>query len=309
MNYKNELTKNNPIAFKILDNAFNNNKVPHAYLFSASNGQEIKNESLYLIQRLISKNELRDPLSYSDLIIISGTEKLIKKEFISQALIDLSQTPLDSAGIKILLIENIENSNKQSINSLLKFLEDPTKDTYIIMTTNQISSVLETIRSRSQIIKLRPIKKEKLSNNLQNLGIEQKFAHPISAISSSVEVANKIYKDNFKEIYEDIIIFLNSSIKDKNNIVLLLSRILTKKSSKIIVSLLREFFNDIWRIKEITTITFKSQEKLIEEYLSSDFNYQKAIKELSHFEVMLSKNVNFDLFKNKLLINLEECYV
>ncbi|MCK5806965.1 MAG: hypothetical protein KAG91_01050, partial [Mycoplasmataceae bacterium] len=170
MNYEKDLIENNAVAYTIMDNAFKNNKVPHAYLFSATHGQEIQNEYQYLIQRLISKDELRDPNTYPDLITIDGSEKLIKKEFVASALISLSQTPLDSAGIKILLIKNIENSNKQSINSLLKFLEEPTKDTYIILTTNQISSVLQTIRSRSQVIKLRPIRKLKLSMDLQDDG-------------------------------------------------------------------------------------------------------------------------------------------
>ena len=309
MNYEKHLIENNPIAYAIMDNSFKNKKVPHAYLFTAMSGQEIKNEYLYLIQRLISNDEPRMPETYPDLVVIDGSDKLIKKEFVVEALTKLSQTALDSAGIKILLIKNIENSNKQSINTLLKFLEEPTKDTYIILTTNQDASVLPTIRSRTQTIKLRPLRKLKMAMSLQEEGIGTKIAFPISAIASSIENAFKIYKNDFEAIYQDIINSLTECIKNKNQTILSLSKLIMKKNYKLFISLLREFFNDVWRIKEMTTLSFKGQEKLLDKYLTSNFNYYKAIKSLSNFEVMLSKNVNFDLFKNKLLIELEECYV
>ncbi|MCK5806966.1 MAG: hypothetical protein KAG91_01055, partial [Mycoplasmataceae bacterium] len=102
---------------------------------------------------------------------------------------------------------------------------------------------------------------------------------------------------------------LSRCIKDKNNAILLFNRLIMKKNHKVSISLLREFFNDVWRVNEMMEISFAGQEDLLKEYLTSNFNYQKAIKSLSNFEVMLSKNVNFDLFKNKLLIELEACYV
>jgi DNA polymerase-3 subunit delta' len=48
------------------------------------------------------------------------------------------------------VIKNIENINAQSLNSLLKFLEEPHGDIYAIFTCKNINNVLPTIKSRCQ---------------------------------------------------------------------------------------------------------------------------------------------------------------
>ena len=49
---------------------------------------------------------------------------------------------------KIILIENADKLNRNSSNALLKILEEPTKNTFIILISHQISNLLPTIRSR-----------------------------------------------------------------------------------------------------------------------------------------------------------------
>lgn len=55
---------------------------------------------------------------------------------------------------KILFISNIENGTQHSLNSLLKFLENPPYNTIIIMSCNFISQVIKTIKSRAFIIEI-----------------------------------------------------------------------------------------------------------------------------------------------------------
>ena len=55
---------------------------------------------------------------------------------------------------KIIIILEAQNLNTESQNALLKILEEPGKDNYVILSTNKIKSILPTIISRCQTIKL-----------------------------------------------------------------------------------------------------------------------------------------------------------
>jgi len=55
---------------------------------------------------------------------------------------------------KIIIILEAQNLNIESQNALLKILEEPGKDNYIILSTNKIKSILPTIISRCQTIKI-----------------------------------------------------------------------------------------------------------------------------------------------------------
>jgi len=65
----------------------------------------------------------------------------------------LSQKPFNHNS-KVVLIPEAENLNPESQNALLKTLEEPGVDNYIILTTTNISKLLPTIISRCQKIKI-----------------------------------------------------------------------------------------------------------------------------------------------------------
>jgi DNA polymerase III subunit delta' len=59
-----------------------------------------------------------------------------------------------SGGHKVVVIEPAHRMNKAAANSLLKTLEEPTRDTLIILLTDQPARLLPTIRSRCQRVVL-----------------------------------------------------------------------------------------------------------------------------------------------------------
>jgi len=65
----------------------------------------------------------------------------------------LSQKPFSHQS-KIIIILEAQNLNTESQNALLKILEEPGKDNYIVLSTNKIKSILPTIISRCQTIKI-----------------------------------------------------------------------------------------------------------------------------------------------------------
>ena len=308
MNFENIVKERNPVAYTIITNAIANNKVPHAYLFSAPEGKSVFNVPMFFIQKIISKNELRNPEHYSDLITIDGSNGLIKKDDVLKAIEAMQQTSLDSSGKKFLFIKNIENSNKQSVNSLLKFIEEPTKDTYILMTTNNMNAVLPTIKSRAQTINIKNDNIDDLTKSIVGRGIEIENARLIASIYASEEKALSIDKKEFLQAKELIIETMTNAINNPIVIISALTKEIGKKNYVLILNILREFINDIWRKNQLLKTSFMGQDELLEKYQIANFDFEKALKSINEFLLSQKFYVNFDLYKNKTLIEIKESY-
>ncbi|MGI6581479.1 MAG: hypothetical protein ACOX1M_04020 [Erysipelotrichaceae bacterium] len=98
------------------------------------------------IQRRIKEN------NYVDLIYIDEEDKNIKVELIENLQQRFEKTALEKAGKKIFIINNCEKLTTKAANSLLKFIEEPSKNTTGIFITTQVDGVLPTIISRSQTL-------------------------------------------------------------------------------------------------------------------------------------------------------------
>ena len=95
-----------------------------------------------------------DSGTYRDLIIFDGSKQAIKKDDIAFIQNQFNLAPFEKCGKKIYVLINVDNSTTEAMNSLLKFIEEPPKETYAILTTKNISKVIPTIRSRCQVFHL-----------------------------------------------------------------------------------------------------------------------------------------------------------
>lgn len=119
------------------------------------------------------------------------------------------------------IIRNVEKSSLYALNSMLKILEEPSKNTSFILTTNNLKGVIPTIRSRCQIINIQ-----------ENVNLEKKRKIEIEKflkmkIGEALLYVNKISKrENAVEFLESLITFIESKIereKDKKNAAKILS--------------------------------------------------------------------------------------
>lgn len=80
-------------------------------------------------------------------------------------------------GYKIMIIWCADKMNVETSNKLLKLLEEPTDNTVFILITEDESTILQTIISRCQIVRFKPISPESIINQLtQNLQVERNHA-------------------------------------------------------------------------------------------------------------------------------------
>lgn len=69
-------------------------------------------------------------------------------------------------GSKIIIVWQADKMNTDAANKFLKFLEEPPKNTYIILTASNIDFMLPTILSRTQIVEIPSIKEEDIESFL-----------------------------------------------------------------------------------------------------------------------------------------------
>ncbi len=71
-------------------------------------------------------------------------------------------------GSKILIVWQADKMNIPAANKFLKFLEEPPKGTYIILTAESSDHILPTILSRTQVVEIPRIDDEAIRKKLQN---------------------------------------------------------------------------------------------------------------------------------------------
>ncbi|MDY0214760.1 MAG: hypothetical protein RBS24_04475 [Bacilli bacterium] len=163
-----------PLLFQTFGNALTNRNLSHAYLLDGEEGTPLKDVAFYLAKSLVCDNP--NPYAcnncdactrfehgnYTDFYFFDGAESSIKKESVLELEKAFNLTSVESKGVLIYVMHNVENMTIEAINALLKFLEEPANNVFAFLTTSNTTNVLPTILSRSQILNLQIIKRDVL---------------------------------------------------------------------------------------------------------------------------------------------------
>jgi DNA polymerase-3 subunit delta' len=306
------------IVYQTLVNAFTSNKVNHAFLLSGLKGSPIKETALYVAQSLVCENP--NPLaceeclsclrianqSYADFIFIDGEQGTIKKEEIENLQSSFSKSGVEAKGLKIYIINQLEKATASATNSLLKFLEEPYEDVVGILTTQNQSQILETIVSRSQVLRIKTYSKDYLIKELLNSGIDQEdvniLVNKYSDINQILEVMNNPDYQTIKALaIETFTVLVNEP--DRINffsINQINPKIADKKSVLLFLDLLETLITDVVKLKIEENIVFSNQNEILNQALTKRLNLQK----LNELIMLAQGSVGFNLNVGLLLDNL-----
>lgn len=124
---------------------------------------------------------------------------------------------------KVMIIWLAEYMHPSAANALLKLLEEPPENTVFLLVTNDYEKIIGTILSRVQLLKIRPFKKEEVSEYLiQTHSLDSEKASQIANISSgnlslAIRLINEIEDDNQKMFQDWMrICFLNNNVQMVN---------------------------------------------------------------------------------------------
>jgi len=98
---------------------------------------------------------------HPDIHLIDSQESEIKIEDIRQLQKEMSLRPFEGK-FKFFIIDNAHNLNAASSNALLKVLEEPSKNSILVLITDKPSKLFGTVVSRCKTVKFFPLKRDGL---------------------------------------------------------------------------------------------------------------------------------------------------
>src|SRR5699024_7684752 len=110
--------------------------------------------------------------NHPDLHWIEPEGQSIKKEQIDHLQKEFMYSGLES-NKKIYVVKQAETLTLNAANRILKFLEEPNRETTAILLTENGQSIISTIRSRCQVLDLAPLNPIQFQQQLMNDGISE----------------------------------------------------------------------------------------------------------------------------------------
>ena len=221
---------------------------------------------------------------YPGIIYLDGSKlKNIKIDDVRNLRNDLLKTPFTKK--RFIILDDVELFNTNSLNALLKVIEEPRKNNYFILINNQTKPILATIKSRYLEIKLimSDNKKKQITNTLLNyFNLEEILDQNLITVSPG----------NFLRINY---FFVEKKIDIEGDPISNLSKILNlyKKEKDIFYRDLLLFFADYYLIINKSGKT-SNKKKFIE-------NRSFVVKNINDFFL-------YNLSQNTLLNSLEDSF-
>ena len=318
MDCVNYLKKYQEIPYNIFKNALENNRFFHAYLLSGPTGTPIFEIAKFLSKCLLNnKHELKEEdniisktvenRTYPDLIIIDTKKEQVKIDDIRRIEDKFSQTSINQLGIKIYIINLIENLRPNEANALLKFLEEPLDNTYAILTTENEYSILPTILSRTEIVRFSSVNKNDLIDECIKLGVNKKDTEILTFFQNDASmIKEEIENEDYLEAKKYVENFINLLPNKEKLRFFVLNEINPNLKSKIqirlFIDLLIIYLKEANKMKLKENIIIGESKDKLNVIISNVNSIDDAILKLMNYRYELSYNLNSQL----LFLNLIE---
>ena len=256
--------------------------------------------------------------AYPDLAILRVAEgaRELKIEQVRAMQQTLSLAPYQSK-YRVVLIPDFQRATMGASNALLKSLEEPPARAILILTADARESLLETIASRCEVVRLRPMPIDELAKELQVLHrLSEEEARRISQLAGGrVGTALSYLRDQellekYHETLEQLEEILGMNLHGRLKYVEKLQRAKgqTRESYSFLIATWLTFWRDVLICSEATEVPLVNlgMEPLARR-IAADLSLQRVAGILKNHEealTMLDQYVNPRLILENLLLNL-----
>ena len=242
------------IILNFLRNLYSKKKLPRVLMLSGNKGtgkstlinhfiysifdfQKYDLERLSLTENSSLYKQYKENI-FSNIIYINGSDfKSVKVEDIRNLRTKIFQSTISDKD-RFIILDDVEVFNHNSLNALLKIIEEPSKKNYFFLINNKSKMLLETIKSRSIELKIILSENQRLEiidKLINHFKLELILDPKKSKLSPGNFIKfNHIFKENNISISNDLI----------ENISLLLS--LYKKEKNILFINIAVFISDYY---------------------------------------------------------------
>ena len=297
-------------AKKYLSNSIKSNMISHAYMFEGPSGVGKNTMARDLAAILL---EMENLFNSPDYIEIKPDGNSIKIAQIRKLQSDILVKPYKS--YKIYVIDEAQKMTVEAQNALLKTLEEPPKYAIIILITNNKESLLDTIKSRCEIIKFTPIPLVEVADYLTQTGVDKNRASLLANFSrGSMQKAIELSESEDFHIMRDEVqkyveIFLTGSMLDIMDIQSSIEKY--KDNITNVLDLLVNYFRDIMMVKEnVDSSMIINLDRLVFiKNMSTKITYSQLSKIIDIIEETKNKlrsNCNFNISIQVMTLNIYE---
>ncbi|MEA2374231.1 MAG: polymerase subunit delta, partial [Thermoleophilaceae bacterium] len=174
-------TEDHPHARMVLGAALNSGAPSHAYLFHGPPGTGKRTAAAALAAELLAEGE-PDPDAtrarvragtHPDLTWVrpTGAHDMRVSDVDEAVVAAATRTPFE-AKRRVFVLERADTMNDQVANRMLKTLEEPPSFVHLILLTDALGQVLETVVSRCQLVRFDPLPAERIATILEEEGVD-----------------------------------------------------------------------------------------------------------------------------------------
>ena len=265
-------------------NRCSNGNLSHAQLISGEDGIG-KSILAEILGKLILNGDLNR--EYVDIINYKPSKASFGVDDVREIIDEVNKKPFEGDK-KVIIIHQGNKLTIQAQNALLKTIEEPPTEVYIIILCESLELILDTIKSRCEIYKLTPLTKDELYKYIAITGYDYSEEEKSSAIAFSEGIPGRIdryFSDTELQELRDKIVDLLLQLTN-NEIEAILEKeeqlVSYKQNKEEVINVLSSFIRDILVNKEVyneNLIINRDKIKEIER-LTNEMSFKKLNKML-----------------------------
>ena len=229
------------------------NSFSHANLIAGTDGIGKSLVAKYLASHILCNKD--DAVSV-DIVNYRPSSNSFGVDEVREIIDEVNKKPYEN-NRKVIILYKCDKMTVQAQNAFLKTVEEPPEGVYLILLSDSLETILDTIQSRCQIYKLTPLLEKEMEQYIEEkyngLPVQSKQA----ALAYSMGIPGKVDKfiedEKLNEIREASISIFEDLIKKEKDFVLKYEKILNKFNNEKddILDILLLDIRDILLFKEL----------------------------------------------------------
>ena len=305
------------IGHEVLINNFKQrclkNTLSHAHLIAGEDGVG-KGKLANILAKFILNGDL--DREYVDIINYSSEKSSFGVDDVRDIIEEVYKKPFEKDK-KVIIIHEGNKLTIQAQNALLKTIEEPPKGVYIIILCESLELILDTIKSRCEIYKLKPLTKSELYEYIKIKKFNYDENEIKSAIAFSEGVPGRIDRyfndDKLRELRNNIVILIKNLNKNDLEDILQQEESFSnlKNDKEEVLNIFGLFIRDILINKEIENEEFIINSDKLEDIkeLTKEMSFKKLnnmIKTIEEARRNIKSNVSWGMTLRVMLMGFME---